>query len=401
LIYDFCSSLGLSTGSQSSTPPSSTPSTPAKSNAPPATPHSPAPPGNPPSAPAADHNLGPADDKQVIALLESGYNSADVQKLIETRGYTGGADPDTLKKIREAGAAPDLILLIGAKASSTDRSSSAPPASPPATPPRVEASSSGPADGQHWTNSLGMKFVPASTPGVLFAVDATRVQDFQAFTDATQYDATANCISPGPGGWMQRGDNWKNPGFSQGTDYPVVGVSWTDAEAFCRWLTASERKAGKIRQDQSYRLPTDAEWSVAVGAGKYPWGDQWPPPPEAGNFARYGDGYASEIAGKDGYTFTAPVGSFTPNDYGLYDMGGNVSQWCEDWYNASMNAGANQAGLLASGDGGGREYRVLRGSAWNIYIAPPTRSDARGHAPPDFRSADNGFRCVLVVSPSP
>lgn len=191
----------------------------------------------------------------------------------------------------------------------------------------------GPEPGQTYENILGMKFVPVPGTAVLFCIWETRVQDFAAFVQATGYDATEGVYSLRQGNWGQYGDSWKSPGFPQGDTHPVVGVNEADAKAFCAWLTKQERAAGRLAADQEYRLPTDAEWTAAAGPDEFPWGKQWPPPRGAGNYAgneaRDGDwpsnwnileGYS------DGYARTAPVGSFTANRHGLYDLGGNVSE---------------------------------------------------------------------------
>jgi len=235
-------------------------------------------------------------------------------------------------------------------------------------------------------NSLGMKFVPAGTPGVLFSVWDTRVEDYQAFVTATQ------------GGWLR-------PFFKQGPTEPAVDVSMDDAIAFCQWLTEKEIKEGILKPNQAYRLPTDAEWSKAVGLderadgtpeGKsfkikdvYPWGTSYPPPLDAGNYNRKGDGddtsSQSDLVGTDGYAFTSPVGAFKPNRYGLFDMGGNVWQWCQDRY-------------------GGRDdhfSRVLRGGSW-FSVKPDYRlSSARWNDVRYSRIYDEGFRCVLSSASLP
>ena len=129
-------------------------------------------------------------------------------------------------------------------------------------------------------NSLGMKFVPVAGTDVLFSVWDVRVQDYQAFASA-------------------KGLDWEKPSFEQGPTEPAVNVSWEDAKAFCAWLTEKERGEGRLTAGQSYRLPMDWEWSVAVGLNEpragtpkekdgqikdvYPWGAQWPPPRGAGN----------------------------------------------------------------------------------------------------------------------
>lgn len=199
-----------------------------------------------------------------------------------------------------------------------------------------------------FTNSLGMPLMPLPGTKVLFCIWETRVQDYQAFAADT-------------------GRKLQNPGFAQGPTHPAVNVSWEDAQAFCKWLTGKEQQAGVISEQQSYRLPTDAEWSQAVGLenetgstpeeknlkikGVYPWGTEWPPPKGTGNFAdetlKKKSSTSTIIPGyDDGYAFTAPVGSFKANKYGLYDLAGNVWEWCEDWYD------------------GEQKYRVLRGGAW-------------------------------------
>jgi hypothetical protein len=208
-----------------------------------------------------------------------------------------------------------------------------------------------------WVNSLGMKFVPVAGMGVLFSVWDTRVQDFEAFVADTNYDATGGMYSLEKDGWKQRGATWREPGFSQGPTHPVVGVNWNDANKFCEWLTRREQGSGMLPHGRVYRLPTDAEWSVGVGLqGEegtnpkekdrkielYPWGKEWPPPKGAGNYAGEESKIGQEpsdwpvIEGyNDGYPRTSPVGRFMANDTGLYDMGGNVWQWCEDWFDGS------------------------------------------------------------------
>lgn len=167
---------------------------------------------------------------------------------------------------------------------------------------------------------------------------------------------------------------WGKVPFEQGPTHPVVGPNWDDAQAFCDWLTETERKTGKLGANERYRLPSDHEWSCAVDLGDkedtsklpaekhlkiadvFPWGTQWPPPKGAGNFAgeemqpTLASGKFSNIKGEmpgyhDGFVNTSPVGSFAANRFGLYDMGGNVWQWCADWADGSQKA------------------RVLRGSS--------------------------------------
>jgi hypothetical protein len=227
-------------------------------------------------------------------------------------------------------------------------------------------------------NSLGMKFLPVGD--VLFCVWQTRVKDFDTFARATGLKSKI----------------WRDPGFRQGPDHPVVNVTWREAVAFCKWLTAKEQKEGTLAPAQEYRLPSDLEWSKAVGlpeeSGKtpeardmgipdlYPWGTAWPPPAGAGNYT--GEETGSDVAIKgyeDGFAWTAPVGSFEPNKFGLYDMGGNVWQWCMDTWNTE------------------HKDKVLRGGSWyNGALRLSLLSSCRLHAAPDSSTDNYGFRCVLA-----
>jgi formylglycine-generating enzyme required for sulfatase activity len=121
-----------------------------------------------------------------------------------------------------------------------------------------------------WTNSLGMVFVPVPETDVKFSIWETRVQDFAAFVDASGYQAGRTMYGHRRDGWKERNSDWRKPGFVQAADHPVVGVNWDDAQAFCRWLTAKEQSDGKLDHNRQYRLPTDAEWSQAVGTDKFP-----------------------------------------------------------------------------------------------------------------------------------
>ncbi len=254
-------------------------------------------------------------------------------------------------------------------------------------------------------NSLGMRFVPVPGTGVWFSVWDTRVRDFQAFVEATHYDATAEFATLTRSGWAKTGASWKSPGFPQGPLNPVCGINWADARAFCAWLTEHERGLHRLSGGQHYRLPTDAEWSAAAGLAPEPgatpaekdahgadlfaWGAAWPPPAGSGNFAgeEARDGSwpadAAVIAGyRDGFARTAPVGSFPPNRLGLYDMAGNVWQWCEDWSSPEHRT------------------RVLRGGSFYNSSRRDLRLARRADFdPPETRAVNFGMRCVLVRDP--
>jgi serine/threonine protein kinase len=272
------------------------------------------------------------------------------------------------------------------------------PTPPPWSPPRSVATADRPL-----VNSLGQQFVPVPGTNVLFCRWDTRVVDWEAFIreagDSEQSGIVVNDMQTG--NLVGRNDlSWRNPGYSQSGDHPVVGVSWVDAHRFCEWLSKKEGR--------KYRLPTDAEWSVAAGPEKYPWGSQFPPPKGAGN---YGDRtFAKSLPHRittplgsydDGYTRTSPVGSFPANRFGLYDMGGNVWQWLEDPYLASMNT-ADQIkrlpGLRNEISTDGMHLVTVRGGSWLVFIESFMRSSYHDPVHPGFRGDKLGFRCVLDLS---
>ena len=243
-------------------------------------------------------------------------------------------------------------------------------------------------------NSMGMRFVPVPiykgngslevTRTILMSQWETRVKDYDAFCEATSRSR-------------------EKPRFAQTPDDPIVNVSWKDAKAFCEWLSNKE--------GQTYRLPTDREWSCAVGIGDredpnktpeeideqivnvYPWGTQWPPPDNVGNYfgeeceshgklalkeAGYDTNHLLVIRGfNDGKVFTAPVGSYQSNALGLYDLGGNVWEWCEDKYNAIPG------------------WRDLRGGSWCNTQRDLLLSSYRYDGDPDIPQDSVGFRCVV------
>ena len=175
--------------------------------------------------------------------------------------------------------------------------------------------------------------------------------------------------------------------YAPGDEHPVVFINWPDAEAFCRWLSAKEGK--------TYRLPTEAEWEKAARGGlegkKYPWGDA-PPDGSQCNFAdRQTDFPWSDKNIDDGFAYPAPVGSFPPNGYGLYDMAGNVWEWCQDWFDwdyYKRSPAGNPTGALSGID------RSIRGGSWSN-DADTMRCAFRGSIFPVVPSHPRGFRIAL------
>jgi formylglycine-generating enzyme required for sulfatase activity len=177
-----------------------------------------------------------------------------------------------------------------------------------------------------------------------------------------------------------------NPSRFKGADLPVESVTWNEARIYCE-------RAGK-------RLPTEAEWEYAARAGKttaYPWGDELDP--KQVNYCDKNCKYnLRDLEGDDGFANTAPVGSFPPNAFGLFDMAGNVSEWTADWmqdnyYRISPKKNPAGPGRRDNALTGGTNEKVIRGGAWNT-DAFELRSSNRKSLWTDYRIDSLGFRCA-------
>lgn len=251
---------------------------------------------------------------------------------------------------------------------------------------------------------------PVTLPS--FSIDATTVtnEDFSRFVDATGYRTEAETFgfsavfhlalqapdadimgrASGTPWWFGvKGADWRRPGGRHSSldglgDHPVVHISWNDAQAYCAW-------AGR-------RLPTEAEWERASRGGidqaKYPWGDQ--EVDEGGWRANIWQGsFPQHNTRDDGYLTTAPVRTFEPNGYGLWQTVGNVWEWCQDWF----DPGFYRRSPATSPDGPPTgAARVLRGGSYLCHISYCNRyrNSARSQNTPDSSMGNAGFRTVAA-----
>jgi ankyrin repeat protein len=230
----------------------------------------------------------------------------------------------------------------------------------------------------YFENGLGMRFRPLPGTAVRMAIWETRVRDWQAFAPAGE-------LKPA------------NP------DEPMVIADGPRIREFCRWLTQTERAAGRLAADEVYRLPSDREWSLAVGLqepaeatpealsgkvpGHYPWGKLAPAPAGAGNYA---DSTLRERlpnavvipAYYDGHPFVCPVGGFSPNAAGFHDLGGNL-------WEATAETDSDQEPLRYRG---GSWLAGSRDGDWNCLLS------SFRMPPPALIAHDLGFRVVLAKS---
>ncbi len=241
------------------------------------------------------------------------------------------------------------------------------------------------------------------------------VGQFRRFVEASGYVPESEADGTGGYGYnpaydpstTPRGDafegrdarySWRNPGFAQGEDHPVVNITWHDAHALAAWLSATEGRR--------YRLPTEAEWEYACRAGtgtRYPFGDD----PAA--LTRHANLFDQDAApfwprwraraapGHDGHAFTAPVGSYAPNAFGVHDMLGNVWEWVSDWYadDAYAHAPADDPQGPATG-----QVRVRRGGSWHTWPLY-ARCAFRNWNTPQTRYTLVGVRLVREVGEPP
>lgn len=185
--------------------------------------------------------------------------------------------------------------------------------------------------------------------------------------------------------------SWRNPGFAQSPEHPVVNVTWNDAQALARWLSQAEGRR--------YRLPTEAEWEYACRAG----GDsQHPAPASLRGTANVFDRDAAvhwpqwapqAFPAHDGFAFTAPVGTLAPNAFGLYDMLGNVWEWTGDWYGEDYYAHSPARDPQGPAEG---VVKVRRGGSWHTWPLY-ARCAYRNWNSPSTRYTLVGIRLVLEV----
>jgi formylglycine-generating enzyme required for sulfatase activity len=251
----------------------------------------------------------------------------------------------------------------------------------------------GSSDGEE--NEKPVHKVKISQPYYIGKYDVT-VAQFQPFVDAAKYQTEAEKQNKGwtvkDGTWQEvSGVNWRNPGFKQEDNHPVVVVTWNDAQEFCKWTAKATGR--------TVRLPTEAEWEYAARGPKslmYPWGDKW-----EGILANVADASLrrvgfnmqwGEIKKDDGYPFTSPGGAYKNASWcGAYDMAGNVWQWCQDYFNDKYY-GASPAVDPQGPDNG--VDRVLRGGSWG-FGPGDCRSAHRGGHHSGGCSAVGGFRVVV------
>lgn len=215
------------------------------------------------------------------------------------------------------------------------------------------------------------------------------VKQFRVFVNAKSYKTQAET----DGGayqwdgnkWEKKKDlNWKNPGYKQDDNHPVVCVSWNDADAYCKWL--SDKKG------LNFKLPTEARWEKAargINGRKYPWGDHGPYYNEKW-YANFAANDSWDKRGDDGFEYTAPVGSYTwgESPYGLMDMAGNVWEWCYDWYGRDYYKKSPDNNPTGPKDGA---FRVIRGGSW-LDNACSLRCADRRYDRPSGRNLNVGFR---------
>ena len=231
----------------------------------------------------------------------------------------------------------------------------------------------------HWVNiqrPLGM------------SLNVVTVEEFQQFIAATGRDMQG--CDTYDGEWKTRPDgSWKSPGFPQTGTHPVTCVSWDDAQAYARWLSG---KTG-----HQYRLPSASEWEYAARSGGeavLPWGANAAAACASANVA---DASAAQrypgwtvFGCNDGYVYTAPVGSFKANSFGLNDMLGNVFQWTEDCWKADYVGAPIDGSAQSAGDCSEHE---LRGGSW--FSTPAyVRANYRNHFAAGYRTSSVGIRLV-------
>lgn len=227
--------------------------------------------------------------------------------------------------------------------------------------------------------------------------------EFERFISETGYVTTAEKSGTGWGASgsgkedivRKKGINWKHPLWPSDTmknkmSHPVVQISWDDTQEYIKWLN---KKTGK-----EYHLPTEAEWEYAARSGgkneRFAGFSDESKLYKYANFCDTNCRYEEEETKgqNDGYKYTSPVGSYRPNGLGIYDMSGNVSDWCQDWYgiNYYRNRSKNNPKGPLSGS-----YRVVRGGGWGDGLWG-LRASVRQGCYPGLRCPTLGFRLARI-----
>ena len=223
-------------------------------------------------------------------------------------------------------------------------------------------------------------------------------KQFRVFADEMKYKTSAERLGSamslrGSQWYPTKGIFWRKPGFEQTPEHAVACVSWNDARAFCAWLTGKTKK--------NVRLPTEAEWEHACRARtttRFAFGQKDEQFSKHGNYADSSSGLLKRDQKlSDGHARTAPVGRFKPNAWGLFDMHGNVAEWCRDMYGPYPKTPVTDPVGLPLG-----KYPVIRGGSWFDlpgWCRSGTRARAGANRRRDFSSTNVGFRVVVEATP--